>query len=153
MKHVFLSDAVYNTVTIFSGGDTTRTVRGFQEPQGITTDTSGTLDVADTINERVAEFAPPYPNRASGSIPTPGEWPVDVAVAKNGMVAAIIICKAAGSQCGGPGSVEIFPNKNATSPCAVVTGGNKISRPLWAAFDRLPGRRSSRYAGAGCDHR
>lgn len=134
VKHVFLSDAVFNTVAIFTSGGT-RTIGGFNEPQGITTDASGTLYVADTINQRIAEFAPPYPNAPSGTISTPGEWPVDVAVAKNGMVAAMIICKAAGSQCGGPGSVEIFTNKNARSPCAVVSGDSKISRILWGGFD------------------
>jgi hypothetical protein len=135
LRHLFLSDAVFNNVTIFSRGGKTRTLTGFNEPQGITTDGTATLYVADTINQRVQEFAPPYPNSPSGSLPTPGEWPVSVAVATNGTVAAVIICQASGSQCGANGSVEFFANNHAASPCAIVPTDSKISRPLWAAFD------------------
>jgi hypothetical protein len=135
LRHLFLSDAVFNNVTIFSRGGRTRTLTGFNEPQGITTDGTGTLYVADTINQRVQEFAPPYPNSPSWSLSTPGEWPVSVAVAKNGTVAAVIICQPSGSQCRANGSVEVFANNHASSPCAVVPTDSKISRPLWAAFD------------------
>jgi hypothetical protein len=134
VRHVFLADAVFNVVTIF-GRVGTSTLSGFNEPQGITTDQFATLYVANTIAENVEEFAKPYPKVPTATIPTPGEWPVDVAVAKDGAVAAIIICKASGSQCGGPGSVEIFASNRASSPCAVVSGGSKISRVLWGAFD------------------
>jgi hypothetical protein len=146
LKHVFLADAALNTITVFSGTGT-HTITGFQEPQGITSDAAGTLYVADTVNERIQEFVPPYPNNASATLKTPGEWPVDAAVAKSGLVAAIIICKAAGSQCGGPGSVEIFANNHASSPCASVSGGTKISRLLWGGFDAA----GSLYV-AGVDH-
>jgi hypothetical protein len=134
VRHLFLSDAVFNTVTIF-GGRKTNTLSGFNEPQGIRTDRFSTLYVANTIDQNVEEFAPPFPNMPSGTISTPGQWPVDVAVAPNGTVAAINICQAAGSQCGGPGSVYFFSNSRAKSPCAEVSGGTQISRLLWGGFD------------------
>jgi hypothetical protein len=135
VRHLFLSDAVFNTVTVFGSGGKTSTLSGFNEPQGITADRFSTLYVANTIDQNVEEFAPPFPNMPRGTISTPGQWPVDVAVAPNGMVAAINICQAAGSQCGGPGSVYFFSNNRAKSPCAQVSGSTQISRLLWGGFD------------------
>ena len=82
-KHVFLSDAVFNAVTIFNRDGTTSTLTGFQEPQGLTSDASGNLYVADTINARIAVFAPPYANKPTSVLSDSGAWPVDVAVAKD----------------------------------------------------------------------
>jgi len=109
-KHVFLSDAVFNIVTIFNRDGTTGTLSGFQEPQGLTSDAQGNLYVADTINGRVAVFSPPYHNKPTSVLSDSGEWPVDVAAAKNGTVAAVNICQHSGSQCNGPGSIVFYTN-------------------------------------------
>ena len=134
VRHVFLADAVTNTVTIFSRGTGTRSLSGFNEPQLITTDSAGNLYVANTLDENVEVFAPPYRNAPSWTIPDSGEWPVDVAVAKDGTVAVINICRASGTQCGGAGSVSFFSNAHAESPCATVSRGTIISRTLAAGF-------------------
>ncbi len=133
-KHVFLSDAVFNIVTIFNRDGTTRQLSGFQEPQGLTSDAAGNLYVADTINARAVVFAPPYRNRPASVLSDAGEWPVDVAVAKDGTVALANICQPSGSQCIGPGSIAFYANKKSHKQCATVTGksGMKI---LWDAFD------------------
>lgn len=135
VKHVFLADAVVNVVTIFDRSGKTRALTGFEEPQGITTDSAGTLYVANTIDNDVEEFAPPYPDKPHTVLAIAGQWPVDVAVARDGTVAVINICRPSGSRCQAPGSVYFYKNNKAQSPCAIVSGGNKISRTLWAAFD------------------
>lgn len=134
-KHVFLSDSVFNTVTIFNRDGTTRTLSGFAEPQGLTSDASGNLYVADTINARVAVFARPYRNEPVSVLPDSGQWPVDVAVAKDGTVAAVNICQPSGSQCGGPGAVVFYANNKSTTPCATVRGNSNMTAMIWDAFD------------------
>lgn len=135
VRHVFLSDSVFDVVTIFGRGSGNRSVSGFNESQGITTDGHSNLYVANTLANDVEVFAPPYRKKPSATLDTPGQWPVDVAVAKSGTVAAMIICQGSGSRCSAPGSVYFFANDHATSPCAVVSGGRKISRILWGGFD------------------
>ncbi len=100
------------------------------------TDIAGNLYVSNTIDENVEVFAPPYRNKPAWTIPDPGEWPVDTAVAKDGTVALVNICQASGTRCGGPGSVAFFANAHDKSPCATVSGGTIISRTLSAAFAR-----------------
>ena len=134
-KHVFLSDAVFNIVTIFNRNGTTSTLSGFQEPQGITSDASGNLYVADTINARVAVYAPPYRNKPISVLPDLGEWPVDAAVAKDGTVAAVNICQPSGSRCIGSGSIVFYANAQSQTPCATVGGNANMTAMLWDAFD------------------
>lgn len=134
-KHVFLSDAVFNNVTIFRRDGSTRTLAGFQEPQGITSDASRRLYVADTINARVAVFAPPYRNKPTSILSDSGGWPVDVAVAKDHTVAAVNICQPSGSQCGGPGEIVFYANNRSQTPCATVRGNADMTAMLWDAFD------------------
>lgn len=134
-KHVFLSDAVYNTVTIFNRNGTTRTLSGFQEPQGLTGDAAGNLYVADTIDARIAVFASPYRNKPTSVLEDSGEWPVDVAVAKDGTVAAVDICQPSGSRCSGPGGIVFYANSKAKTSCTVVRGTSNMTAMLWDAFD------------------
>ncbi|HLX25837.1 MAG TPA: hypothetical protein VKR05_02500, partial [Candidatus Cybelea sp.] len=134
-RHVFLSDAVYNTVTIFNRNGTTRTLSGFEEPQGLASDASGNLYVADTINARIAVFASPYRNKATSVLSDSGEWPVDVAVAKDGTVAAVNICQPSGSRCSGPGAIVFFAKSTSKTPCATVRGNSNMTAMLWGAFD------------------
>ncbi len=133
VRHIFLSDAALNIVTIF--GKQTRALGGFNEPQGVTTDAHGTFYVANTIARNVEEFAPPYRGGPSATISTPEQWPVDVAVAKDGTVAVVNICKPSGSSCVGPGSVSFYADNHAQSPCATVSNGAEVSRLLWGGFD------------------
>jgi len=133
-KHVFLADAVFNIVTIFNRDGTTSTLSGFQEPQGLTSDSSGNLYVADTVNARTVVYAPPYRNRPTSVLPDPGEWPVDVAVAKDGTVAAVNICQPSGSQCGGPGSIAFYATNKSKTSCATVRAKSGM-KLLWDAFD------------------
>lgn len=135
VRHLFLSDAALNVVTIFGKGDKTRTLTGFDEPQGLTTDSLRNLYVANTIAENIPIFAPPYRGKPASTLEVPGQWPVDIAVAPDGTVAAVNICQASGSRCGGPGSVYFYANNQAASPCAIISGGSKISRLLWGGFD------------------
>lgn len=134
-KHVFLSDAVFNIVTIFNRDGTTRALSGFQEPQGLTSDGAGNLYVADTINARIAVFAPPYRSKPTSVLADSGEWPVDVAAAKDGTVAAVNICQPSGSQCNGPGSIVFYANDKSQTPCATVRGKPSMTAMLWDAFD------------------
>lgn len=135
VTHVFLSDAVLDVVTIFDRNGKTRTLQGFNEPQGIATDSHGTLYVANTEDANVEEFAPPYRAKPTGVIATPGEFPVDVAIARSGTVAVVDICAGSGSRCTGSGNVYFYAGEHSKSPCATVSGGTKITRLLWAAFD------------------
>jgi NHL repeat-containing protein len=134
-KHVFLADAVFNIVTIFNRDGSTGTLSGFDEPQGLASDGSGNLYVADTINARVAVFAPPYDNKTTSVLSDPGEWPVDVATAKDGTVAAVNICQHSGSQCDGPGSIVFYANNTSQKPCATVRGKPYMTAMLWDGFD------------------
>lgn len=134
-KHVFLSDAVFNIVTMFNRDGTTGTLTGFAEPQGLTSDASGNLYVADTINARVAVFAPPYANKPTSVLSDSGQWPVDVAVAKDGTVALVNICQRSGSQCSGPGTVVFYANNQSQMACATVRGKSNMTGMLWDAFD------------------
>lgn len=133
--HVFLSDAVFNRVTVFSRGGNAREITGFSEPQGMTTDGAGTLYVADTQHEAVDEFAPPYESGTKAIIQESNEFPVAVAVSPSGVVATVNICQGSGSSCTGPGSVFFYAKGHTKVPCAKVSGGTKISRLLYAAFN------------------
>jgi hypothetical protein len=134
-RHVFLSDAALNIVTVFNRNGTTSTLSGFQEPQGLTSDVSGNLYVADTIDARIPVFAPPYRNKPVSVLPDSGQWPVDVAVAKDGTVAAVNICQPSGSRCSGPGSIVFYTNNQSQTPCATVRGKSSMTAMLWDEFD------------------
>lgn len=134
-RHAFLSDAAMNIVTVFDGAGKTHTLTGFTEPQGIATDRAGTLYIANTESRNVEEFVAPYEGTPNATIAEPNEYPVTVAVSLQGIVAAINICGGSGSQCTSPGSVYFYPNSTASTPCAIVSAGSKISRLLSGAFD------------------
>ncbi len=134
VRHVFLADSALNKITIFDNGGT-RSLGGFEEPQGLTTDRSGTLYVANTELYEAEEFQKPYDGKPLRVLQTAPDYPVDIAVSKAGVVAVLTICGGTGYNCYRPGSVYFYANTHATSPCAVISGNSKISRLLWGAFD------------------
>jgi hypothetical protein len=134
VKHVFLSDAVLNIVTIFDRNGKTRRLTGFSEPQGITTNRAGDLYVADTVAAEVEVFNPPYRNKPNTIITDHGLSPSAVAVAKDGTV-ALIGCQGTGSQCREPDRVDFFANARFKRPCAMVTGDPTLAVLIYGAFD------------------
>jgi hypothetical protein len=128
-----VSDVTHGVVDIFTGTKQTGQITGLRSPQGIATDVSGTLYVANSGADNVEEFAPPYANSPTATIADTGGSPVDVAVAGDGVVAILNIC--AGRRCNLPGSVDFYAKGNTTMPCATVSGGAATPTILFGAFD------------------
>jgi hypothetical protein len=130
--HVFVSDATADVVDVFTGMQQTGQITGFQMPQGITTDRSSILYVANTNASNVEEFTPPYDHKPAAIITDGSGFPVDVAVSGTGVVAVLNICS--GPSCSLPGNVTFYAKGSRTLPCAVVYGGDAAT-PLGGAFD------------------
>lgn len=116
--YVFASDYTGNSVDVFTRATQTGRLTGFQEPEGMATDGSGTLYVADTNHRSVKVYAPPYPNTPTATIADPNGFPTTVAVARTGLVAVVNICN--GANCNLPATVNFYSKGNTTSPCAIV---------------------------------
>jgi len=131
-NHVFVSESTGNAVAIFTGKQQTKQLIGFHEPQGLTTDRSGTLYVANTAAGNIEEFAPPYANTPTAIIVDGSGAPAAVAVSTTGIVAALNICS--GASCSLPGNVAFYAKGSTMLPCVVVYGG-VAATPLGGAFD------------------
>jgi len=104
---------------------------GISGPQGVATDKSRHLYIANTNDAEVIELAPPYTSSSIvRTISEPTEFPVGVAVSSAGLTAAINLCSAPSCS---QGNVAFF-RKGATTPCASVSSSD-IYRPYFGAFD------------------
>jgi len=101
---VIISDAADNLVNVYStAGKLTVSLSGFSEPQGLATDKTGNLYVADTANSRVQVYAKGFKGTPK-TVSDPGQFPAGVAVDSKGNLGVTNII----STSGGPGSVSFF---------------------------------------------
>jgi len=135
---IFVSDAANGVVDIYPQAGKNQKKVGqitrLAEPQGITSDTSGNLFVANTNGSNVLVYAPPY-TKATLTITDTGEFPADVAVSTAGVVAVTNICSAPGCEAS-TGSVSFYA-KGSTTACATVSDATyNFARVTFAAFDK-----------------
>ncbi len=127
----FVSDYFNSIVNVYSFGGSGLLVgrlAGFSGPQGLTTDRAGNLYVADTLNNRVQVYAPPY-NGSPTTLNDPGQYPGDVAVDGSGNIAVTNIYGTGGQQ----GSVSLYA-AGATSPTNTLSSTD-FGLIYFAAFD------------------
>jgi DNA-binding beta-propeller fold protein YncE len=135
---IFVSDAANNVVDIYpQAGKNQKMVgqiTGLTQPQGIATDKSGDLYVANTNSSNVLEYAPPYTRAPKMTISDPHEFPADVAISSTGVVAVMNICSA--PKCAlDSGNVELFA-KGSTKSCATVSDSAfNFTRVMFGEFD------------------
>ena len=131
-NQVIVSDYSNNNVTVFGGGGAVNATltSGLVNPQGLTTDASGTLYVANTGASNILLYPKPYTS-PSTTLNDANEYPVGISYdPTNGEIAVSNIF----STSGGAGSVSIFA-KGATTPCVTV-GNSNWSAAYFAAFDK-----------------
>jgi hypothetical protein len=136
---VFVSDSANGVIDIYPQAgkrpELIGQITGLTEPQGITTDKSGNLYVANTNSSNVLVYAPPYTGAPTMTIPDPGEFPADVAVSSAGVIAITNICSAPNCLLDS-GNVMIFA-KGATKSCATVSdSAYNFTRVMFAEFDK-----------------
>jgi hypothetical protein len=134
---VFVSDAANGVVDIYRAGGGHKVVgqiTGLTEPQGLTTDAARNLYVANTNSSDVLVYAPPYTGSPTLTISDPGEFPVDVAVSSEGVVAVTNICNA--PSCSVSTANVDFYAQGATTNCASVSDSAfNFAQIMFAAFD------------------
>ena len=104
---VAVSDSGTDTVNIYNeSGTLEATLTGFFEPQGMTSDRAGNIYIADTEDEQIQVWAPPYSGPPT-LIADPGQFPAGVDQRNNGAFLAVsnII-----SDSDGPGSISLYRN-------------------------------------------
>ncbi len=128
-NQTIISDYFNNAVYVYGGGGKVNATltSGVLNPQGITTDPSGTLYVANTGNSNILIFKKPY--SGSTSLNDPGQYPVGISVDKGGNIGVTNII----STSGGPGSVSFYQKGSANS-CVTVSNSN-WGRVYFGAFD------------------
>jgi hypothetical protein len=135
---IFVSDAANGVVDIYpQAGKNQKMVgqiTGLTQPQGIATDKSGDLYVANTNSSDVLEYAPPYTGAPKMTISDPHEFPADVAISSDGVVAVTNICSA--PKCAlDSGNVELYA-KGSTKSCATVSDSSfNFTRVMFGEFD------------------
>lgn len=129
-NQIIVSDFNNSAIDVYgAGGKRNATITSVLNPQGLATDPSGTLYVANTGASDILLFPKPYKN-VGATLADPKYYPVDVAVDANGNVAATNIIAVSGSA----GNV-VFYAKGATTPCATVSDA-KWANVYFAAFDK-----------------
>jgi len=92
---IFVSDAEDGVVNFYNtSGKQLGQLTGFEEPQGLASDTNGNVYVADTENARIQVYAPPY-KKTPKTLSDPGYYPAGVSVLISGKttyVGATNIC-------------------------------------------------------------
>jgi hypothetical protein len=129
-NQVIISEIASNTVSVYGGDGQLNALLsiGLSEPQGIATDAAENLYVANTLNSDIFVYSKPY-NASGLTLHDAGEFPVDVAVSKTGVVGVTNIQSVAG----GPGSVSFYA-KGSTLACATVDDPNWFQM-IFDAFD------------------
>jgi hypothetical protein len=129
----FISD--FNNSEVYEldrNGNTCATLTGFTNPQGMSTDKSGNLWVANTDAENILEINPSNGN-VIATYNDAGQYPVDVCVANNsGNFAVPTIFNA---NTGGPGEIDLFTSGNTSGPTGVASGATYTS-PRFCAYDK-----------------
>ncbi len=126
----FVSDGNNNVVYEIDGsGSVCATLTGFNGPQGLSTDKSGDLYVANTDASDIVEIAPPYTGSPVNVYADPNGFPSDVAVDGDGNLAVPNI----ESTSGGPGDI-VFYTPGSPNPTRTVSGSTYTS-PRFCAFD------------------
>jgi hypothetical protein len=124
---IFVSDAENNVVDIFSSkGKQTGTLTGFSEPQGLSSDKTAHLYVADTANSQIVVYAKPY--KTSTKLSDPGQYPADVDVDSKGNIGVTNII----STSGGAGSVSFY-KKGSKTPKTLSS--SSVLEAFFGAFD------------------
>ncbi len=135
---LFVSDAANGVVDIYpQSGKNPKMVgqiTGLAQPQGLTTDASGNLYVANTNASNVLVYAPPYTGAPTLTIADPGEYPADVAVSSAGMIAVTNICDAPHCRLD-TGNVVLFSNGTSKSCATVSDNAFNFTRVTFAEFD------------------
>ena len=125
---IFVSDAGSNVVYIYNQhGKLLGQLTGLSEPQGITSDGKGNLYVADTADNDIKIYAPPY-KHAPKVLNDPGQYPTDVSALDDGAFLAVTNIISAS---GGPGSVTLY-KKGHTGP---TISSSDFARMYFCAFD------------------
>jgi hypothetical protein len=127
----FISDYEENEIfELDEAGTVCATLTGYTNPQGLSTDHSGNLWVANTGASNILEVNPST-GAVEGTLNDPNEFPVDVAVNNSGScVAATNILTTSDSA----GNV-VFYGSGATSPTGTASASNYTS-PRFLAFDK-----------------
>jgi hypothetical protein len=135
---IFVSDAADGVVDIYTqagkGKKLAGQITGLTEPQGMTTDTSGNLYVANTNSSNVLVYAPPYTGSPTMTITDPGEYPVDVAVSSTGILAVTNICSAPTCPLSS-GSVSMYAQGSTTSCANVSDSVFNFAQVMFATFN------------------
>ncbi|MFY9738093.1 MAG: hypothetical protein WAK11_03480 [Candidatus Cybelea sp.] len=126
---VIVSDSFSNVVSVFDskGRLQTRLEKGINAPFGLTTDSAGNLYVANSQDANVLVYSQPYKS-VSSTLNEPGQYPLDVAVSKAGLVGVMSATAPSG------GGNVTFYKKGATSACANV-GDSNWNEVSFGAFD------------------
>ncbi len=128
----FISDINTNQVyEIDSTGTVCATLTGFSEPQGMATDKSGNLYVANTTASNILEIQPSSGN-VIATYSDPGEYPTDVCVANNSGNFAV---PAIETTSGGAGNIALYTAGNTSGPTGTASGSTYTS-PRFCAFDK-----------------
>lgn len=136
---IFVADAANGVVDVYPQAGKDQKMVGqltrLAQPQGLTTDSSGNLWVANTNASNVLVYAPPYTKAPALTIPDTGEFPADVAVSATGVVAVTNICSA--PHCGASTGSISFYAKGSTKKCATVSDATyNFARVMFATFDK-----------------
>jgi hypothetical protein len=126
---VIVSDSFANTVSVFDGKGhlQTRLEKGIDAPFGLTTDSAGTLYVANSQGANVLVYLQPYKSIGL-TLNEPGRYPLDVAVSKAGLVGVM------GATAPSGGGNVTFYKKGSASACANVSDPN-WNEVSFGAFD------------------
>ena len=124
---IYVSDIANDVVDGYDAksGALTEQLTGFELPQGIATDRTGNLYVADTAASAVFVF-PPGATSPSLTLADTGWYPTDVAVSAAGEVAVAN----EHSISDGPGSVAFY-KPGQTRPFHTVIAGSDIGSTVW----------------------
>lgn len=127
---VIVSDFSNSAVYVFGGGGKINaTLTSVSSPQGLTTDSKGTLYVANTGASDILVFPKPY-TAATVTLSDPNYFPTDVALDSSGNVGVTNILATSG----GAGNVQIYA-KGSTTACATVSDPNWFE-VYFGAFDK-----------------
>jgi hypothetical protein len=125
---IFVSDGENNVVNIYNtAGKLLGQIDDLSEPQGITSDGKANLYVADTGDNAIKIYTPPY-KHAPKVLDDPGEYPVSVSVTYDGEFVAVANLT---STSGGPGNVLIFKKGEAKYKIS----SSALARVYFLAFD------------------
>lgn len=128
---IFISGSFPSSVYVldFKGKVASTLTRGLNVPQGLATDSSGNLYVANLDAGNILVFKPPYSGAPKTIADDPGAAPLDVAIDDKGDLAVTNLSVSSGN-----GNVALY-HSGATSPSSIVSSPN-FQQPQYCAFDK-----------------